>query len=548
MTMDPNFQGTVHGESIKICGNIPDEKPCFVIACNRGEIANDTLRAAKEIMHPPVFTAALHTKGDGQYGYVHQSEFSYCIGPDNFSAAEREKGRATTPYMDMPILFTATELVKNEAERMFGKDGFKIGVHPGYGMLSEEPEFIRQCTEEGLTFIGPGLTTQSMMGPKDSARDLAVRGGLQVVPGGGDIRTLEDAIEAHQQIIKDNPELKDRRFRLKAVAGGGGRGQIVFAGAKELPEKFKEVQLIAKSLGWPSHFVMELNIEVSRHYEIQMFRGLTFYGRECTLMRQAQKEIEEFLSPEALVGHDDEASKQLQKMIDAAPMLAKECELDSVATLECIYDEQAQKLYFLEMNTRIQVEHPVTNAATGVDLLRDQIKHAFGAPIVLEQEDVTAVGHSIEARITNLDPYDPNYGPMGGKKVTRYLPPERTDKIRHYGYLQAGNTLTSFDPMFSKVVGRGKDRQEAIEALFRGLSEFIVEGESFRHNIPHQLFVISHPKFIERTYNSETMDEMRELFLTKFVPFFDENYGKENRYNSPVVAEAVNQFYNHNWH
>ncbi|MCH2205383.1 MAG: hypothetical protein MK132_05895 [Lentisphaerales bacterium] len=544
----PQNSKRIYGEAVRITGQIPMDKPCFVISCNRGEIANDTLRAAKENMHPAVFTGAIHTTGDRQYGYVHQSEFKMCIGPDNFSAEERAQGRATTPYMDIPILFTAFDNIRNEAERMFGKGNFQIGVHPGYGMLSEDPDFVKNCIDEGYIFIGPGHTPQSMMGPKDSARDLAVRAGLQVVPGEGDIRTLEDALAAHSKIIKANPELKDRRFRLKAVAGGGGRGQIVFQGAEDLPDKFEKVQQISASLGWPSHYVMELNIEVSRHYEIQMFRDLTFFGRECTLMRNHQKEIEEFLSPEGIKEQDPVAAEQLQKMIDAAPNLARECKLDSVATLECIYDEQAEKLYFLEMNTRIQVEHPVSNAATGVDLLRAQILHAFGAPIILKQEEISTMGHSIEARITNLDPYDPNFGPLGGKKIDRYWRPERTDRIRHYGYVTSGNTITSFDPMFAKIVGRGHDRQEAVEALFRGLSEFIVEGHEFRHNIPHQLFVISHPKFIDRNYNSETMDEIRKEFLEKFVPFFDENYGKENRYNNPVVAEAVNNFYDHDFH
>ena len=544
----PQFEKRVYGEAVRITGQIPMDKPCFVISCNRGEIANDTLRAAKENMHPAVFTAAIHTTGDRQYGYVNQSEFKICVGPDSFSAEERAKGRANTPYMDIPILFTAFDNIRREAERMFGEDGFQIGVHPGYGMLSEDPEFVRNCIDEGYIFIGPGLKTQEAMGPKDSARDLAVKAGLQVVPGAGDIKTLKDAKKAHKDIIKANPELKDRRFRLKAVAGGGGRGQIVFQGEDDLPEKFEAVQVICKNLGWPSHFVMELNIEVSRHYEIQMFRDLTFFGRECTLMRNHQKEIEEFLSPETLKKDDPVAAAQLQKMIDAAPMLAKECALDSVATLECIYDEQSEKLYFLEMNTRIQVEHPVSNAATGVDLLRAQILHAFGAPIILKQEEIGSMGHAIEARITNLDPYDKNFGPLGGNKIERYWRPERTDRIRHYGYLTSGNTVTSFDPMFAKIIGRGHDRQEAIEALFRGLSEFIIDGPSFRHNIPHQLFVISHPKFIEHDYNSETMDIIRKDFLEKFVPFFDSNYGKENRYNNPIVADAVNDYYGHHFH
>ena len=544
----PQFDRRVYGESVRITGQIPQDKPCFIISCNRGEIANDTLRAAKENMHPPVFTATVHTVGDKQYGYVHQSEFKLCIGPDTHSAAEREAGRATTPYMDMPILFTAFDNIRREAERMFGKDGFQIGVHPGYGMLSEDPEFVKNCLDEGYIFIGPGLKTQETMGPKDNARAIAVQAGLQVVPGAGDIKTVEDAVAAHRKMTTDSPELKDRRFRLKAVAGGGGRGQIVFQGAEELPEKFIEVQQVAKNLGWASHFVMELNIEVSRHYEIQMFKDLTFYGRECTLMRNHQKEIEEFLSPESLKAKDPVAAKQLQKMLEAAPILARESALDSVATLECIYDEEAEKLYFLEMNTRIQVEHPVSNAATGVDLLRAQILHAFGAPIILDQQDVKALGHSIEARITNLDPYDPNFGPLGGKKVDKYWPPERTDKIRHYGYITSGNNITSFDPMFAKIIGRGHDRREAIESLFRGLSEFIIEGYEFRHNIPHQLFVISHPKFIEHDYNSETMDQIRQDFLEKFVPFVDENYGKENRYNTPIIAEAVNNYFGHHFH
>ena len=182
-------------------------------------------------------------------------------------------------------------------------------------------------------------------------------------------------------------------------------------------------------------------------------------------------------------------------MLEAAPQLAKKCHLDSVATIECIYDEESENLYFLEMNTRIQVEHPVTNMATGVDLLREQIKKSFGAKVEITQEEIYSLGSSIEARITNLDPYDPNYRSLGGKTISTYIPPERTDRIRHYGYACAGNSITSFDPMFAKIVARGETRQEATEALFRGLSEFIVEGDSFRHNIPHQLFVISHPKF-----------------------------------------------------
>ena len=539
---------TIHGEAQKITGKIVNEKPCFIISCNRGEIANDTLRAAKEVIHPPIFTASLYTTGDAQYGYVKQSEFKMCIGPDHFSAEECQKGRAGTPYMDSPILFTAAENIRREAKRLFGKDGFQIGIHPGYGMLAEEPSFVDACKKEGFIFIGPCYETQTAMGPKDEARRLALEAGLPIVPGAGNIKSVRDAKKAYKKIIKENQHLNGRRFRLKAVSGGGGRGQIVFDSLDDLPEKFKTVQTVAKSLGWKSNFVMELNIEVSRHYEIQMFRDLTFYGRECTLMRSSQKEIEEFLSPELLMQDDPEAAKELQKVIDAAPKLAHCCNLDSVATLECIYDEQSQKIFFLEMNTRIQVEHPVSNAVTGVDLLRDQIKHAFGASVILQQKDIKPIGHAIEARITNLDPYSEQYGPMGNKKINTYIPPERTDRIRHYGYANSGNTITSFDPMFAKIVGRGSTRTEAIEALFRGLSEFIVEGDSFRHNIAHQLFVISHPKFIEHNYNSQTMDEMRKLFLEKFVPFMDENYGKENRYNSPIVAEAVNHFYGQDFH
>ena len=537
----------IFGSIIRLTKDLPKNKPCFIVSCNRGEIANDTLRAAKEIMEPAMFTATLHTIGDKQYGYVKQSEFSICIGPDNFSVEQQAKGRSVTPYMDIPLILTACKSVSNQAEELFGKNKFKIGVHPGYGMLSEEPNFIRECLKENIIFIGPGLKTQEAMGPKDSARQLAISTGIQVVPGEGNICSLDDAKKAYKKIITENPVLKGRRFRLKAIGGGGGRGQIVFD-KNNLEKQWEKVCQVTRSLGWETQFVMELNIECSRHYEIQMFTDLTLFGRECTLMRNNQKEIEEFLSPELLKKTDENAAKELQKMLLAAPKLARACNLDSVATIECIYDENAEKLYFLEMNTRIQVEHPVTNMATGVDLLREQIRKAYGAKLAITQEEIQSLGSSIEARITNLDPYDPNYGPLGGKKVTTYLPPERTDRIRHYGYICAGNTLTSFDPMFAKIVARGQTRREATEALFRGLSEFIIEGNSFRHNIPHQLFVISHPKFLDHNYNSETMDEIRNLFLNKFTPFFDKNFRKENRYNSPIVAEAVNQFYGQSFH
>ena len=281
-------------------------------ACNRGEIANDTLRAAKEIMKPAMFTVALHTTGDQQYGYVKQSELSVCIGPDNFSLEEQKKGRSVTPYMDIPIILTACQTVSQKATNLLGMDNFKIGIHPGYGMLSEDPKFIRECMKENIIFIGPGLKTQELMGPKDSARSLAISAGLQVVPGEGNICSLKDAQKAHAKITKENPELKNRRFRLKAVAGGGGRGQIVFD-SDNLEEKWIKVCKITKSLGWKQQFVMELNIECSRHYEIQMFTDLTLFGRECTLMRNNQKEIEEFLSPELLVQTDKKAATRINK-------------------------------------------------------------------------------------------------------------------------------------------------------------------------------------------------------------------------------------------
>ena len=537
----------IFGSVEKITGPIPHKKPCFIIVCNRGEIANDTLRAAKEIMNPPIYTVSLYTLGDKDYGYVRQCEFSICLGPDKFSAKERKLGRAVSPYMDIPILFTAFNNVKEKALSLYGEGNFLIGIHPGYGMLSEEPEFIRECNKEGFIFIGPCLMTQELMGLKDSARDLAIKAGIQVVPGEGNIKSLSDAKKAFEKIVKENPNLRDRNFRFKAIGGGGGRGQIVF-NESSLEESFKKVCQVTESLGWEKHFLLELNIERSRHYEIQMFEDITFFGRECTLMRNHQKEIEEFLSPEIIREKDPKAAEELEKMLLLAPKLAEYCSLDSVATIECIYDDDAEKLYFLEMNTRIQVEHPVTNLATGVDLLREQIKKAFGASKVIKQAEVKSLGFSIEARITNLDPYSPNYAPLGGKKITAYLAPERTDRIRHYGYLCAGNSVNSFDPMFAKIVARGETRMESMEALFRGLSEFIVEGDSFCHNIPHQLFVISHPKFLSRSYNSETMGEIRKLFLEKFVPFFDENFGIKYRYNSPIVAEAVNQFYGHHFH
>ena len=332
---------------------------------------------------------------------------------------------------------------------------------------------------------------------------------------------------------------------LKASAGGGGKGMRAVWKPEKLKEARDSARQESKAAFGNDDMYMEKLIEEPRHIEIQIVgdstgRACHLSERDCSVQRRHQKLTEETPSPFM-------TDELREKMGLAAVKAAEYIKYEGAGTIEFLVDKH-RNFYFMEMNTRIQVEHPVTNAATGVDLLRAQILHAFGAPIILKQEEVGSMGHSIEARITNLDPYDKNFGPMGGNKIDRYWRPERTDRIRHYGYMTSGNTVTSFDPMFAKVIGRGHDRNEAIEALFRGLSEFIIEGPQFRHNIPHQLFVISHPKFINHDYNSETMDIIRTDFLERFVPFFDTNYGKENRYNNPIVADAVNDYFGHHFH
>ncbi|MEW9672130.1 acetyl-CoA carboxylase biotin carboxylase subunit [Ammoniphilus sp. 3BR4] len=426
-----------------------------VLIANRGEIAVRVMRTCKSL---GIATVGVYSEADKEAPHVKMADEAYLLGGP----------RVVESYLNIDKIIQIARLSKVEA------------IHPGYGLLSENAEFARRCEEAGIVFIGPSPDVMSRMGSKIESRKAMEEAGVPVVPG--ITYPLANAEEAVQ--------VADRMgypVMLKASAGGGGIGMQIVHSADEIRKAFEGNQKRAKDFFGDGAMYVEKYVENPRHIEIQVLAdglGNTVYlwERDCSVQRRHQKVVEE--APSSFLDEETRA-----KMGNAAVKAAKSLGYRNAGTIEFLVDAD-KNFYFLEMNTRLQVEHPVTEEITGLDLVAEQLKIAAGHSLNFTQSDIKREGHAIEVRIYAEDPK--TFFPSPGT-ITRFVTPEGPG-IRHELAVNEGSVVTPFyDPMIAKLVVKGKDRDQAIDLLQEALRHYQVEG--IKTNIPMLLEVAAHPAF-----------------------------------------------------
>ncbi|MDR4983154.1 acetyl-CoA carboxylase biotin carboxylase subunit [Bacillus cereus] len=440
-----------------------------VLIANRGEIAVRIIRACKEM---DIETVAIYSEADKESLHVQIADEAYCVGP----TVSKES------YLNLTNIISVAKLTGCDA------------IHPGYGFLAENADFAELCRECNLIFIGPSPEAISKMGTKDVARDTMKEAGVPIVPGSqGIIKNTEEAIELAKQI--GYPVI------IKATAGGGGKGIRVARHEEELVKGIQITQQEASTAFGNPGVYLEKYVEDFRHVEIQIMadthgNAIHLGERDCTIQRRLQKLLEESPSP-AL---DENIRKQ---MGEAAVKAAVAVDYTGAGTVEFIYEYKTKSFYFMEMNTRIQVEHPVTEMVTGMDLIKEQILVASGEKLSLQQEEVQFNGWAIECRINAENPAK-KFMPSPGK-VEMYLPPGgfgiRVDSAVYPGY----SIPPFYDSMVAKLIVHGKTREEAIAKMKRALSEFVIEG--VHTTIPFHLQLLDHPDFVKGEFNTKFLEE-----------------------------------------
>nr|WP_093229004.1 acetyl-CoA carboxylase biotin carboxylase subunit [Thermoflavimicrobium dichotomicum] len=440
-----------------------------VLVANRGEIASRIIRTCQA---RGIKTVSVYSEADQELPFVEQADESVCIGPPPVAKS----------YLQMDAIIGAAQETGADA------------IHPGYGLLSENAEFAQKVIDAGLTWIGPAPAVIALMGDKVMARKTMQKAGVPTVPGTDQIQNVEEAIHAAEQI--------GFPVMIKASAGGGGIGMHVCHTAEELNKIFSSVQTRARSYFGDDTLFMEKWIGKSRHVEVQIIADsqghvLHLFERECSVQRRNQKVIEESLSPSIR----PETRKRLH---DAAMRAAQAVQYTGAGTVEFLVGPD-DVFYFLEMNTRLQVEHPVTECITGLDLVSLQLDIACGQPLPFKQEEIQSKGHAIEFRIYAEDPI--RFMPAPGK-ITRFRFPDGKG-IRVDAGVKEGNTVSPFyDPLIAKCIVSGCNRQEVIEKSKDALQAFEVEG--IQTNIPALLRVLEEPQFVKGHYHTQLLDEMRQ--------------------------------------
>ncbi len=437
-----------------------------VLIANRGEIALRVHRACREM---GIRTVAIHSTADADAMHVRLADESVCVGPPNAAAS----------YLNIPAIISAAEITNADA------------IHPGYGFLSENANFASIVAEHGITFIGPKPEHIRIMGDKIEAKVTAKRLGIPCVPGSeGAVRTEAEALRVAEEI--GYPMI------LKAAAGGGGRGMKVARNAEELPMVLATARAEAKAAFGDDSMYMERYLQKPRHIEVQIIAdshgNVVHLGeRDCSLQRRHQKILEEAPSP-AL--NDEERltfGNQVAESIRKLGYLG-------VGTVEFLYEDG--QFFFIEMNTRLQVEHPVTEGITGIDLVREQIRIASGAPLSFRQEDVKFNGHAIECRINAENPR--TFSPTPGK-ITDYHPPGglgvRVDSALYSGY----RVPPYYDSLISKLIVHGANRNECLMRLRRALEEYVIGG--IETTIPLHLELIANQDFMNGDYDIHWLEK-----------------------------------------
>lgn len=426
-----------------------------VLVANRGEIALRVIRACKEL---GIKTVAVHSEADASSLHVRAADEHLCIGPAD----------AALSYRNIPNVLSAAEITGADA------------IHPGYGFLSENAHFAEVCESIGIKFIGPTSEHIALLGDKAKAREIVAKKGLPVTPGSpGEVKSEQEALDAATKI--GYPVI------IKATAGGGGRGMRVVNKADDLARAFQAAQAESKSTFGHDGVYLERYFLEPRHIEVQIMadhRGHVVHlgERDCSVQRRHQKLLEETPSPAV----DEKLRKEISRVAVEA---VKAVHYRNAGTVEFLLDKD-HNFFFMEVNTRIQVEHPITEMVTGIDLIKEQIRLANGQALSFKQQDIRLNGHSLECRINAEDP--DKFTPSPGL-ITKYNPPGgfgvRVDSAMESNVVVAPH----YDSMIAKVITHGRDRQEAIVRMRRALDEFMIEG--IKTTIPLHRRILNDPDF-----------------------------------------------------
>ena len=441
-----------------------------ILVANRGEIAVRIIRACKEW---GIQTVAIHSDVDRNSMHVRLADESICVGPH----------QAASSYLNIPAIMSAIELTNSEA------------VHPGYGFLSENYEFAKILEENKIKFIGPSSKLIKMMGDKIQAKKIAKEYGLPIIEGSdGGVSDKDEAKKISENI--GYPVL------IKAAGGGGGKGMKIIKNSQEFENLFLTAKSEAKKYFGNDEVYIEKFFQNPRHIEVQILSGknrtVHLHERDCSVQRRHQKLIEETPSPIL--------NNQIRRdLFEKTVKMVAQIGYEGAGTIEFIYEEG--KFYFLEMNTRVQVEHPVTEVVTGIDIVKEQIWIAFTGNTALEQNDINPRGHAIECRI-NAEDASKNFQPSPGKITMCHQPSgfrTRVDGAIYQGY----NVTPYYDSMVCKLICHGRNREEAIQRMNRSLDEFVIEGITTTIDLHKKL--INHSKFLNSNFNVSWLDNEKVI-------------------------------------
>lgn len=434
-----------------------------ILIANRGEIAVRIIRACREM---GIKTVAVYSEADREALHTQLADESICIGP----------AKSADSYLNMERIISATIAAKADA------------IHPGFGFLSENPKFVEMCERCNITFIGPSSVVVNRMGNKSEARKTMAQAGVPIIPG-----TEEPVFDAEE--AKKIADQMGYPVMIKASSGGGGKGMRIVERSEDFIQSFQTAQREAVKGFGDNTMYMERYICAPRHIEFQIlsdkFGNTVYLGeRDCSIQKHHQKLVEE--APSTVL-----TEKTRRKMGEAAVLAAKAAKYENAGTIEFLYDKDGN-YYFMEMNTRIQVEHPITELVTGLDLIKAQIKIADGQPLEMKQEDLELRGHAIECRINALTPGTiTNLHMPGGNGI-------RVDSAIYCGY-----TITPYyDSMIAKIIAYDKDRNAAIRKMCSALGELVIEG--VQTNLDFQFEILHKEAFINGDITTDFIQEYFE--------------------------------------
>ncbi len=437
-----------------------------ILIANRGEIAVRIIRACQEL---GIKTAAIYSAAEKDSLHIKLADEAICIGP----------AASSQSYLNIPSIISAAEITDTEA------------IHPGYGFLAENPHFAEACITSGISFIGPTPENIRLGGDKAKALQIMKREGIPVVPGS------DGPLQDEKSILKLIKKIGVPVI-LKASAGGGGKGMKIVYDKKDVEQSYHIVQQEALAAFGKGEIYIEKYMPEIRHIEVQILADnsgsvIHLGERDCSIQRRHQKLIEE--SPYIFSN-----SKFRKKIGELAVKAAKAIRYQNAGTVEFIVDNE-NKFYFMEINTRIQVEHPVTEMVTGIDIIKEQIKLAAGEPLPFKQRDIKFSGHSIECRINAEDPE--GFVPCPGT-ITSFIQPGgpgiRVDTAAYSGWVVPAH----YDSLIAKVITHGKDREEALMKMRRALREFTIEG--IKTTIPFYLKILDNPDFRNGNFNTSFIE------------------------------------------